>query len=55
MRDALTAIGLGILILVGLIAFLSDPEPDGSIPVPPRGYEYCSDGLTIDFCPRGDR
>ena len=56
MRDALLAIGLGLLVLVGLVAFLSDREDrDTSIPVPPPGYEYCTIGeeTGLGFCEEG--
>ena len=56
MRDALRAIGLGLLVLVGLVAFLSDREDrDTSIPVPPPGYEYCTIGeeTGLGFCEEG--
>lgn len=42
---------LGVIIVILSLASLVGGEPDEpELPVPPPGYEYCTNGKTIEFC-----
>lgn len=46
------SVAVGMLLTVALDwVFVGDRDSDG-IPVPPPGYQYCSNGEQIKFCPR---
>lgn len=52
----LAAVALVILAvyLIALVSGKSEHREDDSIPVPPPGYQYCSNGYDLKFCPKGD-